>query len=351
MTPPRFSRRQFIATTAATAIACRFAGSAELGRRIKVGFLGTAHSHFTEKFRIVSTSPDWDLVGLCERDADLRNQGPANARWISETELFEKAEAVIIESAVADHAGDARRALEARRHVHLEKPPADSLAGVRELLKLAGEKKRLLQVGYMWRHHPGIHAVLDAARQGWLGDVYLVRATINTTARPEQRREWARFPGGMMFELGCHLVDPMIRLLGRPNKVTPTLKRTSPDVDSLADNCVAVFEFPKALGVVSSAAMQPNAHANRFFEVLGTNGTAKVQPVEPAGLTMDLAEAAGSYRKGRQEVTLPEYRRYVTEFEVLARAIRTGQSLEVPSETEWNVHEALLAACAMTGQG
>src|SRR5262245_4979465 len=126
MTPPSFSRRQFIATTAATAIASRFAGSAEATRRIKVGFLGTAHSHFTEKYRIVSTSPAWDLVGLCERDTELRKRGPSNARWISEAELFEKAEAVIIESPVADHAGDAKRALEAHRHVHLEKPPADT---------------------------------------------------------------------------------------------------------------------------------------------------------------------------------------------------------------------------------
>src|SRR4030095_2855309 len=136
MTPPPVSRRQFIATTAATAIASRFAHSAEPARRIKVGFLGTAHSHFQEKFRIISASPDWDLVGLCEPDGGLRNRGPSNARWMSETELFEKSEAIIIESGVAEHAGDARRALEADKHIHLEKTPTDTPANLPELLPL-----------------------------------------------------------------------------------------------------------------------------------------------------------------------------------------------------------------------
>jgi len=339
------SRRRFLASTAAATLALSIAPSAEPTRRLKAGFLGTAHSHFTEKFRIISTSAGWDLVGVCERDANLRARGPDNARWISETELLEKCEVVIVESPVADHAADARLALDAGRHVHVEKPPADSVAGLRDVLHLAANKKRLLQVGYMWRHHPGIQAVLEASRQGWLGDVYLVRAGINTTARPEQRAEWARFPGGMMFELGCHLLDPMIRLLGRPNKVTPTLQRTSPAADSLADNCLAVLEFSKALGVVSSAALQPNAHSQRFFEILGTNGTAKVQPLEPAVLTIDLAQPAGPYVKGRQEIKLPEYRRYLNEFEVLLRAIRSGEPLEVTAETELNVHEALMMAC------
>jgi len=345
----RFSaltRREFLAATAMLTGA-GFGSAAEESLKLKLGFLGTGHSHFKEKLKVIQESPDWQMIGLCEEDAAVRAKGPAGATWFSADELFEKADVIVVESAVKDHAGDARRALLAGKHVHVEKPPADTLDGFRELLKLAGEKKRLLQVGYMWRYNPGINAALEAASKGWLGEVFLVRATMNTLAGPEQRREWACFRGGAMFEQGCHLIDPVVRLLGRPVKITPHLKHSAMPDDGLADNCVAVFEFPRSLGVITSAPLQPNAGSQRFFEVLGTNGTARVQPLEPTALTFDFAKAAGPYPAGRQEIKLQPYRRYVEEFAALAAAIRWNKPLPFSSETELDVQEALMRACEM----
>lgn len=345
-----FTRREFLAATLAAAAATTMPGqsfAAEGSVRIPVGFLGTGYSHFKEKHKLISESPIWNLIGLCEEDDAVRAGGPTGARWLSAEELFAKAEVVIVESAVANHARDAKRALLAGKHVHVEKPPADTLEGFGELLRIAAEQKRLLQVGYMWRYNPGINAALEAARKGWLGDVYLVRATMNTLAGPEQRRDWARFRGGAMFEQGCHLIDPLIRMLGRPTKVTPYLKHSAAVDDLLADNTVAVFEFPRALGIITSAPLQPNAGPQRFFEILGANGTAKVQPLEQPVLTIDLAKAAGPYAAGHQEVKLPPYRRYAEEFADLASAIREQKALPFSIEVEINVHEALMRACEM----
>jgi predicted dehydrogenase len=316
-------------------------------RRLKVGFLGVGYSHFKDKFELIRASPEWELVGLCEEDEVARSTGPADARWLSAGQLFAEAEVIIVESAVKDHAPYARRALLAGKHVHVEKPPAPALAAMRELLRLAGEKQRLLQVGYMWRYNPGINAALAAARQGWLGEVYLVRATMNTLVGPELRREWAQFRGGAMFEQGCHLIDPLVRLFGRPIKVSPILKQSGRYDDGLADNCVALFELPRALGIITSAPLQPNAMPQRFFEVLGTDGTARVQPLEPPAFTLDLGKAAGPYSAGRQEVKLPVYRRYVDEFAALALAIREGRPLAFTPEEELAVHETLMRACEM----
>jgi predicted dehydrogenase len=347
---PTCHRREFLATTltlTGAAIVQRLANAAETTRLIPIGFLGTAHSHFKEKHKVIADAEGWQFAGLCEENDAVRAKGPAGARWLSADELFAKAEVVIVESAVQHHARDAKRALLAGKHVHVEKPPADTMEGFRELIELASQRKRLLQVGYMWRYNPGINAALEAARKGWLGEVYLVRATMNTQAGAEQRREWARFRGGAMFEQGCHLIDPLVRLLGKPLKVTPHLKHSAPFEDALADNTVAVFEFPRALGIITSAPLQPNAGPQRFFEVLGTNGTARVQPLEQPAFTIELARAAGSYSAGRQEVKLPPYRRYVDEFAALAAAIRGGKALPFPAEEELNVQEALMRACEM----
>jgi predicted dehydrogenase len=329
------------------ALAPGLAFAAGTTRLIPVGFLGTGYSHFKEKHNLLAEAEGWHLVGLCEEDDAVRAKGPAGARWLSVDDLFARAEVVIVESAVQDHARDAKRALLAGKHVHVEKPPADTMGGFRELTELAWQRKRLLQIGYMWRYNPGLNAALEAARKGWLGEVYLVRATMNTQAGAEQRREWARFRGGAMFEQGCHLIDPLVRLLGKPLKVTPHLKHSASVEDALADNTVGVFEFPRALGIITSAPLQPNAGPQRFFEVLGTNGTARVQPLEPPAFTIELAKAAGPYTAGKQEVKLPPYRRYVDEFAELAAAIREGKALPFSSEEELNVQEALLRACEM----
>ncbi|MCS6952995.1 MAG: Gfo/Idh/MocA family oxidoreductase [Bryobacterales bacterium] len=325
-------------------------GAAGAQTRIRIGFLGVSHSHAWDKTVVVRESPDWELVGVVETDAALRARyEKAGIRILSEDELLgdSSIRVVAVESAVPDHARDARRALAAGKHVHLEKPPADNLAEFQDLVNLARTKGLLLQMGYMWRFHPGINAALEAARKGWLGDVFLVRGTMNTLIGPDRRPEWALFRGGQMFEQGCHLIDPMVRLLGRPQQVTSVLKTHGRYDDKLADNTAAIFEFPRALGVITSSVLHPGAARHRAFEVFGTNGSAVVRPIEPAKLEIDLAESAGPYRSGLQEVPLPPYRRYVGEFDELARAIRTGGQLGVTPEEDLLVQETLLWASQM----
>lgn len=336
------NRRHFIALAAAAPIALR----AQQMRRIPVGFLGVAHSHALEKCKVVKASSDWDLLGVCaESDAIAEPFVKLGAKQISRDELFAKAEVVIVDSAVADHARDAKAALAAGKHVHVEKPPATNMEDMRELIRLAREKDRLLQVGYMWRYNPGFNAALEAARQGWLGEIFLVRATMNTLVPAERRAEWAPFKGGAMFEQGCHLIDPIIRLLGKPTKVTPHLQRRGGD--DLADNCVAVLEFPKSQAIVTNSVLHPNAGPHRFLEILGSNGVARVNPIEAPAVVIDLAKAAGPYRAGRQNVEVGEYRRYVGELAALAIAIREKKKLPVSLDDELVIQEAVLRASDM----
>ena len=339
-------RREFILTTASATLATAMPIRAVEPKRIRVGFLGVAHSHALEKFRILRDSADYELIGVCEELEKAR--GPftkLGAKFVSQNDLLDGAELVVVESAVRDHARHAKLALAADKHVHVEKPPAATMRECEELVKFAREKKLLLQVGYMWRFHPGIDRAVEAARNGWLGEVFLVRAQINTHIDASRRAEWAEFKGGSMFELGCHLIDAVVRLLGKPMRATPHLQRRGGD--DLADNCVALFEFPKAQAIVTSSVLQPNAFAHRTFEILGTNGTGRVQPIEPASLTFDLAKAAGPYKAGVQKIELPAYRRYVGEFAELANAIREGKALSVTLDHELRVQEALLRACEM----
>ena len=338
-------RRSFVASAFAAGLAARAGGGA-----VKIAFVGGSHSHAQGKVYVVRRLPDYELVGMWEPDETLRERYRAQGvRPLSLEDILEdpSIDVVAVEGDIPDHAPHARMALEAGKHVHIEKPPALTIEDMRALLRLAASKGRLLQVGYMWRHHPGINAILQAAKKGWLGDVYLVHTVINKSLAPERRATWARFRGGQMFELGCHVIDPLVRLLGRPNRITPYLKKHGDYPDGLADNTLAVFEYSNALGVVMGTALQPNSGRYRSFAVYGTLGTATLRPIEPPALEMDLSKPAGPYPAGPHRVKLPRYERYVQDFAELAAAVRGERSLCVTPAEDLVVQEALLKASGM----
>src|SRR5574340_310251 len=337
-------RRTFNTLAAATA-----AGAfqkAPLG----IGFLGLSHAHAAAKLEVVRANPEWRLVGVCEPDAklaeSLRGRG---VTLLSREELLRHPEtrAIAVESEVRDHAADGLAVLEAGKHLHLEKAPAADMAGFRKIVDTARRKKLLVQVGYMWRYHPAIAKAIEAARQGWLGQIYMVRACIGNLLEPARRPELAEFPGGIMFEMGGHVIDAVTRMMGKPSKVTPFLRSDGGYQDKLRDNNVAVFEWPRAIGMIHGATLQPNSFRYRTLEVHGTSGCAVVNPIEPPVLTMDLAKPAGPYRPGVQKIEVPAYRRYVDDFVEFAAAVRGETSLRVSYDDDLSVHETLLRASDM----
>ena len=343
------NRRTFLYSMAGSAVATSSASLSQ-GAKIKIAFLGGSHSHAKEKVKVVQESPSYELAGLFEEDPQLREYYQRSGVMLLSRDqiLNEKSiEVVAVESAVKDHAAHASLVLRAGKHVHVEKPPADDLNAFQGLVAEARKKHLLLQVGYMWRYNPGFTAALEAARQGWLGKVYLLRAMINTLISSDRRPEWGQFKGGQMFELGSHLIDPMVRLMGRPIKVTSTLKHHSSLEDSLMDNTVAVLEWDSCLGVITSATLQPGAGPHRSLEILGSNGTAIVRPIEAPVLQLDLAKPAGPYQAKTQQVSLAAYRRYVDDFVELAQAIRAPKPLSVSLDEELLIQETLLRASGM----
>jgi predicted dehydrogenase len=337
-------RREFLALAASTTAA--WADPNPIG----IGFIGASYSHATGKLKVVQKSADWKLLGVCEADPKIRRELEAQGiQVLSREQLLAHpgVEAIAVESRVADHAADGKAVLRAGKHLHLEKAPADHMADFQEIVQLAASKHLVLQMGYMWRYHPGINAALEAARKGWLGSVFLLRASMSNQLAVDRRAEWGEFPGGVMFELGGHVIDPMIRLMGRPTKVTPALRTDSGEEDSLRDNCVAVLEWGKAVGIVHASTLQANSSRYRAFEIYGTNGCAIVNPIEPPSMVIDLAKSAGPYAAGKQTIPMPEYQRFVADFADLASVLRGQGRLASTAEMDLNVEDALLRCSGM----
>jgi len=311
---------------------------------IGIGFIGTSHSHGPAKVATVRANPAYRLIGVTEAPP-----GVTDVPVLSRQALLahKDIEVIAVESEVRDHARDGLAVVQAGKHLHLEKAPADNLRDFQAIVATARRTNRVLQIGYMWRYHPGINLALDAARQGWLGQVYLIRGCIGNLLAGDRRPSWAEFKGGNMFELGGHILDPAVRLLGRPKRVTPFLQSHGNFKDGLADNTVAILEFDRAMAILHGSNLQPHSGRYRAFEVHGSNGVVIVNPIEPPAVTVDLEKAAGPYKAGSQQVPMPTYKRYVDDFIELATAIRSEGKLRVTYDEDLLVQEILLRASGM----
>jgi len=242
----------------------------------------------------------------------------------------------------------AKRAVAAGLHIHHDKPGGTTLGDFRELLRLAKRNEVTVQMGYMLRYNPAFQFMYRAVREGWLGEITEIDAMMGKMASASLRRELGRYDGGGMFELACHLVDSVVHLLGKPERVQAFTRRTQED--GVADNQLAVLEYAKATATVRCNHRDVFGFSRRRFQIAGDRGVIEIRPLEPGNqLELSLATAKGGYRRGTQTVTLSNKRggRYDGEFADLARVIRGEAKLAWSYEHDLAVQETVLRAAGM----
>lgn len=348
----RFLHTALPAVAAASSVLALPLPAAPIAGRIRTGLWGTEHSHTTGKLKAMQDNADYEVVGVAESDPAQRakaEKAPAFAglRWMTDQQLLAdpNIHLIVAQCSVWDALAMGHRVIDAGKHLHLEKPPGNDWKRFQDLIAKARAKNLLVQTGYVWRHHAGVNAALDAARKGWLGDILQVRGTMNADRDATQRAVESRYKGGGLFELGGHVVDRMVDLLGRPKDVKSWLRHHSSAKDNLNDNGMAVFEFDRTLAVLSQTASQAGAGDHRSFEIIGSDGTFIVWPeANPPRMRVFLRKAQGAFKAGWQDVTLPPQPRFIGDFQELARALKSGQPLRLSYDHELVLHETLLRA-------
>ena len=341
------TRRNFTALAAVPAFAAP--------ERIRCAVVGTGHGHAISKIRALRGTPEFDFAGVCKTDATepVTDAALAGVQWLSFEQILNDTSIELVAVESADISGNllhAERLVRAGKFVHLDKPPGADLARLRKLFADAAAHGRFVQMGYQWRYHPAMQAVVDAARNGWLGKVYRLRASIDKSIGEDERRYLAKFKGGMMFSEGCHLVDRAVAVLGRPKSVTGFLRHESPLDDGLKDNTLAVLEYEHAMAEISLSGFHPRGNAHRFLEIFGANGSARMQPYTfPSTLSVDLARPAGPYPAGEttQRISAPVGLPYSHDFLEMAAVMRNGAKPSHSVEHDLMTHETLLRICDM----
>jgi predicted dehydrogenase len=321
--------------------------------RIKIGQIGVGHGHAT-KLAVYRRSVDYEVVGIVEPDSVLRKRATMQETfkdlpWLTREQLLEVKglQAVLVETRVRDLLDHAEACVAAGKHVHLDKPAGESILQLRRILDMAAKKELLVQMGYMYRYNPAVVLLRDVLKKGWLGEPFEVHTVMSKVVPNAQRRELAAYPGGMMFELGCHVIDLVVGILGKPNAIHAFAQHVSPVDDKLMDNMLAVFTYAKASASVKASALEVEGFERRHLVVCGTEGTFHIQPLDRPSARVAFSAARGKYKKGYQDVRFEKYTRYVDDAADMARILRGEKKADYSFDHDLTVQETLLRACGL----
>jgi predicted dehydrogenase len=133
--------------------------------------------------RNILERPEFRLLGLCERDPNRvaefsrRNPDVTVEQDLDLLLLDPRVEAVMIATPPRTHHELALRALQAGKHVLVEKPLACTEVQAQELISIAEEVDRVLMPGHTFLYSPPVNKVRELIGAGELGDVYFVTSS------------------------------------------------------------------------------------------------------------------------------------------------------------------------------
>lgn len=355
--PDDVSRRTFLSHSAGWTLASAAAATHSQARgatsrqdKIKIGQVGVGHGHAEGKMEVLRASDDYQVVGLVEPDPALQGEAEQGVfRDVPRMTLPQMLnipglQAVAVETRVDKLLDVAETCIDADLHVHLDKPAGESLSRFKRILNEAERRKRIVQMGYMYRYNPAVVMLRSFLEKGWLGEPFEIHAVMSKSIGPEKRRRLASFAGGMMFELGCHLIDLVVGLLGRPEKVTAFRQHTASWDDGLWDNMLAVLAYPGALASVKSSANEIEGFDRRHFVLCGSEGTCHIQPLDRPAIQVAFSRPRNGYQPEFQRVPVGPYNRYVADFADLARVIRGEKDADYSYAHDLAVQDTVLQA-------
>ena len=336
-------------------------------KKIRIAQIGMSETtHAGQVFQTMRLHPEvFEIVGCADVDAhqkpiaDCYRSVPNMS--VEELLSLPALDAVAVE---CDEVLQTHYAVEAVKRglpVHLEKPGSEPDDEFDALIDLAKEKNVVFHTGYMYRYNPYVQQAMEDIRAGKLGEIYSVEAQMDCYHPPRMREWFSTFRGGMMYYLGCHLVDLILQIQGEPLRVTPLNRAVEPERFPGCDFGMALFEYPHGVSFAKTCAVEPGGYMRRQLVICGTRGTVELKPFEAeAGAPMTittgktewrLPEGATSMRwsdAGVQETTAP-FNRYEAMMLSFAAMVRGEKQNPWSYDYERMLHKYVLEACGFTG--
>jgi predicted dehydrogenase len=181
------------------------------------GLIGTKRSEATAGVADVRTVFDIDS-GRSETLAARLHGSPRVARDLDEVLAADDVDLVFVATTHDVLASTALRAIDAAKHVLIEKPGAASLDPLLKLAAAAQGNDRIVRVGYNHRFHPAPRHARELVAERPLESLLYIRGRYGHGGRLGYEKEWradrSRSGGGELIDQGSHLIDLVRFLVG-----------------------------------------------------------------------------------------------------------------------------------------
>lgn len=172
------------------------------------------------------------------------------------------------------------KALAAGKHVLCEKPMGMNSAEAREMFAAARSSGKLLVEAFMYRTHPQTQAVLQAVRDGKIGNVKTLRATFcYRTSKIQGNTRFDRsLGGGAAMDIGCYCLDLFRQVTGEmpaPGGIHAFGRLVdSTDGGKIDVSASAVLQYPSGITATMTCAM--DTQASNLAQICGDEGYIEV---------------------------------------------------------------------------
>ena len=257
-------------------------------RKLKVIQIGIGHDHAPLVIENIRKQKSiFDVCGYvipeCEKElyaGRLSLFDGLTEYNIEEALSIEGLDAVVVETEEKNLLKYAIMAAKRGFHIHMDKPGSPDAKDFETLISIVRKNKTVFHLGYMYRYNPAVCTLMEKIHSGELGEIYSVEAHMSCN-HTKTKREWlSQFKGGMMFFLGCHLIDLVLQIQGIPEKIIPFNKKTGTEGVKAEDFSMVLFEYKNGVSFAKTCASEIGGYHRRQLVVCGSKGTYEIKPFE-----------------------------------------------------------------------
>lgn len=228
---------------------------------------------------LIGAEPGLELAAVVTANPERQAQARADLPGVDILSTAEEAWAydadlAVIATANSAHVPQATAALSAGMHVVVDKPLAGSASQAQALIDLAAAQGRQLHVFQNRRWDSEILTARSAIDDGLIGSPHRLESRFERW-RPTPKGGWreegpAEDLPGLLYDLGAHLVDQALHLLGPVDRVFASVRRVRAGVTADDDTQILLEHVSGAVSILSVSAA--SAFSGPRLRLLGTGG-------------------------------------------------------------------------------
>ena len=269
------------------------------------GFMGKTHTYGYKTIPLYYSNLPFKikLVGICDAAEETAQQAKEyNGFEFATTnpeDIFSRKDIDVVDICTPNlyHKDGVLKALKAGKNVYCDKPLATSFSEAKEILDVLNQYNTVTQMALQYRFFPATMRAKELIEEGRIGKImsfracYLHSGSVNTNKPIGWKQDKKFGGGGVLFDLGSHVLDVMYYLLGEYKSIfaeTRIVYNKRPDkngnmIDIEADDVALMLVRMKegCIGTIEASKVATGVNDELRFEIHGDKGALRFNLMEP----------------------------------------------------------------------